>query len=238
MRKIVAIHQPNFFPWLGYFDKISRADIFLVMDNVQFPRTSRGTWCNRVKLIVGRRAAWVTMPIVRTHSELRIIRDMQIDNSKDWREKLLRSIKINYCRASFFKEIFPFIEKLVNNPTNNLVEYNLTAIRSLVSALQLSPDKLILGSSLGVKGNATDLLIAMIKAIGGSAYLCGGGAAGYQEDNKFSEAGIELVYQNFKHPTYEQYGVRKFIPGLSIMDSLFNIGLEGTKKLLDVSPKV
>ena len=77
VRKVVAIHQPNFFPWLGFFDKIARSDVFILMDNVQFPK-NRGTWSNRVQLATDRQAAWVTIPVGRSFRERRIIMDMQI----------------------------------------------------------------------------------------------------------------------------------------------------------------
>lgn len=230
--KVVAIHQPNFFPWLGYFNKIARADLFLVMDNVQFPRTGKGTWVNRVKLIVNKQAAWVTMPVVRAHSGVRCISEMRISDATPWRAKLLKTIQMSYSRAPFFEVVFPFLAKLTNNTTDYLAEYNLSAIRSLAEALGLQTSKLILGSTLNVAGSATDLLISMVKAVEGTAYLCGGGAAGYQEDEKFAEAGIELIYQNFQHPVYSQSNTQEFIPGLSIIDALMNCGFEEVLSLM------
>src|SRR3989304_9812833 len=100
MEVIVAIHQPNFFPWLGYFNKIVRADLFLVMDNAQFPKKG-GTWCNRVKLLIGGKADWMTMPVVRSYPGVRLIKDMKIDNAMPWRAKLLKTIQNNYSRAPF-----------------------------------------------------------------------------------------------------------------------------------------
>jgi hypothetical protein len=229
--KVVAIHQPNFFPWLGYFNKIARADLFLVMDNAQFPKKG-GTWSNRVQLVVNGRAAWATMPIVRSYHGRRRINEMRINNATPWRDKLLKTIQASYSRAPFFSEVFPFLAELVNNPTDTLTEYNLSAIISLAIALQLDPAKIILGSTLNVEGDATDLLIAMTRAVGGTAYLCGGGAAGYQEDERFAAAGIRLIYQDFQHPIYPQINTHEFIPGLSIIDVLMNCGLEKTRAML------
>lgn len=232
-RRIVAIHQPNFFPWLGYFNKIARADIFLIMDNVQFPRTGKGTWVNRVKLIINKHPRWATMPVVRASHGIRCIREMQIDNTRPWRVKLLKSIQMSYSRAPFFEDIFPILTKLVNNPTDCLTEYNVSVIHSLTKALQFESCKFTLGSSLDVEGNATELLISMVKAVDGTAYICGGGAAGYQEDEKFAEAGVELIYQNFQHPLYSQSNTQEFIPGLSIIDALMNCGFEETQRLIE-----
>jgi hypothetical protein len=229
-RKVVAIHQPNFFPWLGYFDKIARSDVFILMDNVQFPKKG-GTWSNRVQLAVNGKASWVTMPIVRSFHGNRNINEIQIDNATSWRENLLKTVQNNYGRAPFFKQVFPLFTDLVNNPTDRLAEYNKAAINVLAKAVGLDISKLVIGSTLKVEGAATDLLINMTRALGGTAYLAGGGAGGYQEDKKFVTAGIELIYQNFVHPTYPQCNTAEFISGLSIIDALMNVGFDGVKAM-------
>jgi hypothetical protein len=226
----VAIHQPNFLPWLGFFDKIHRSDVFVVMDNAQFSKTG-GTWTNRVQLIVNKRPAWITAPIVRAYHGLRTVREMEINDSQPWRAKLLRTIEMSYGRAPHFSEIAPVVRGLIEQPTTDLAEYNLTAIRTLCARLQLTTP-IVIGSSLAVEGRATDQLISMVTAIGGTAYLAGGGASGYQDDEHFSEQGVELVYQDFLHPVYPQFNSDSFIPGLSIVDALMNCGFEGVRGLL------
>lgn len=230
-RRIVAIHQPNFFPWLGYFNKLARADVFLVMDNVQLSKKG-GTWSNRVRLLLNGQAAWATMPIVRSYSGRRDIKDIKIDQSKSWQATLLKTIEANYRRAPFFEVVFPLISQLVINPTDCLTTYNLSAITTLSTTLNLDASKLVMGSTLSVQDGGTNLLISMVKAVDGTAYLCGGGAGGYQEDDKFGRQGIELIYQDFKHPEYPQLNTSEFIPGLSIIDVLMNCGFEKTRELI------
>ena len=230
-RKVVAIHQPNFFPWMGYFDKIIRADIFILLDNVQFPKTG-GTWSNRVRIVVNGQAAWVTMPIVRAYHGVRKINEMKINNVTSWRANLLKTIQMNYARTPFFNTAFPLITELVDNATNSLADYNINIIKALADALHLDVHKFILGSNLNVDGDGTDLLIMLTKAVGGAGYLCGGGAGGYQVDENFAKAGIELIYQDFKHPVYSQINTKEFISGLSILDALMNCGFEGTQHLI------
>lgn len=230
--KAVAIHQPNFFPWLGFFDKIARADVFVFMDNVQFPRTSRGTWLNRVKMVVGGRDAWITAPVDRSGPEKRPIHEMRVKDDLPWREKLVRTLDANYRRAPFADEVLPVVSEVLANPTDSLAEFNIFAIRVLLERMRMRTDHLVLGSSLDVEGSATDLLISMTRAVGGTVYLCGGGADGYQEDDRFSEAGLGLQYQSFDHPVYSQATTESFVPGLSILDVLMNSGFEGTRSLL------
>jgi WbqC-like protein family len=227
---LVAIHQPNFLPWLGFFDKVRRSDVFIVMDNAQFPKTG-GTWTNRVQLIVNKEPAWVTVPIVRAYHGVRTVRDMRINDSRTWRAKLVRTIEMNYGRAPHFEEVAPLVREMIDQPTADLAQYNLTAIRTLCSRLDLETP-VALGSSLDTDGRSTDLVVSMVRAVGGTAYLAGGGASGYQEDQRFAEAGIELVYQGFQHPTYPQFNTGAFTPGLSIVDALMNCGFSGVRGLL------
>jgi hypothetical protein len=232
--KVVAIHQPNFFPWLGYFNKIARADVFIVLDNVQFPKKG-GTWMNRVRIVVNGRPAWLTMPIVRAYHGVRSVREIQINNELPWRLRALNAIRGSYGGAPHFRTVFGVLPAVLANPTDSLTEFNLAAIRTLAEALGLNLAKLVLGSSLGVQGASTDLLVTMTKAVGGTAYLCGGGADGYQDDAKFPQAGLALLYQQFQSPEYPQSTTEAFTPGLSIIDALMNCGFARTRALVESS---
>jgi WbqC-like protein family len=227
---IVAIHQPNFFPWLGYFDKIARSDVFCLMDNAQLPKTG-GTWVNRVKVSVAGQGAWITAAVERGYSGVRAIHEVTTSNAIPWRDKILRSLQASYGRAACFKEVFPLVEELMSNPDDQLARYNEHAVRRLSEAMGLRRARLVRGSDLAVTGHATDLLVSMTRAMGGDAYLCGGGAGGYQEDGKFAAAGVALLHQDFRHPVYDQNG-GEFLPGLSIIDALMHCGLEGTRRLI------
>lgn len=232
--RVVAIHQPNFFPWLGYFNKLAQADVFIVLDNAQFPKTG-GTWMNRVRIVVNGRPAWLTMPVVRAYHGVRSVREMQINNGLPWRSRVLNVIRDSYQDAPHFRTVFGVLTDVLGNPTDSLAEFNLAAIRTLADALGLNPAKLVLGSSLEVQGASTDLLVTMTKAVGGTAYLCGGGAAGYQDDAKFPQAGLALLYQQFQPPEYPQRTTEAFLPGLSIIDALMNCGFARTRVLVESS---
>jgi WbqC-like protein family len=226
---LVAIHQPNFFPWLGYFDKIARADVFVLLDDVQFPKKG-GTWVNRVQLLVNEQPSWVTVPVVRSYHGVREIREMRIDEQTPWRRKLLGTLQASYGRAPHADEIMPVLSDLIENPTDDLAEYNRASIAALKDSLGLEAE-LVPSSSLGVESQATMRLIELVKAVGGTAYLSGGGAGGYQEDERFPEAGIQLVKQDFEPPAYPQLSGEP-VPGLSVIDALLSCGFEETRKLL------
>jgi hypothetical protein len=229
--KIIAIHQPYFLPWLGFFSKIIRSDIFVILDNVQYPKKG-GYWANRVKIIINGEAEWLTMPIIRSYSGYKNINEMKIDNSKPWRENILKTIERNYKHADFFDSCFDIIEKLIIYETDDLVSYNVNIINTLCQSLGIETSKIIFASGLTSSGKATDLLISITKELCGSAYLCGGGASKYQEDEKFKENNINLIYLNYQHPVYKQFNTKEFLKGLSVIDPIMNIGIAETAKLL------
>lgn len=229
-KPVVAIHQPNFFPWLGYFEKIARADVFIVLDNVQFSKTG-GTWSNRVRILLDGRPVWATMPVERSFHGVRRVREMRIAGGS-WRVRFLGAIRAAYRRSPHFDEVFPLVEDLLVIPAEMVAEFNLKVVRALTSHLGLDAGKLIVASTLDIEGAGTDLLVKAVRAVGGRTYLCGGGAQGYQEDERFAGAGIMLVQQMFRHPVYPQPGVSEFVPGLSIIDALMNCGFAGTRDLI------
>jgi WbqC-like protein family len=228
--RVVAIHQPNFLPWLGYFDKLARCDLFVLLDSVQFPKKS-GTWMNRVKLLVSGEPAWITVPIVRAYHGLRRIDEMEIDDSRPWRRKLLATIEQNYSRAAHFDQTMPLVTDVVMHESSMLAEYNEAGLRRLGTSVGLDVSKFMRASSLELTGGATDLLIDITRKVGAHTYLAGGGASGYQKDDKFAAAGIRLRYQAFDHPTYPQLA-DKPQHGLSIVDTLMHCGADGTARLL------
>jgi hypothetical protein len=231
--KVVAIHQPNYFPWLGYFDKIARSDVFVFLDHVQFPKTG-GVWCNRVKMRCGGEARWVTAPIRRAFHGVAPINEIAWADEQPWRSKLLKTLAANYSRAPFFKETMAWLEPLVLLPESNLARYNMAVIKAIAGQVGLRHEHCVTSSSLGCEGQASDLLIKLTRKVGGTCYMCGGGASGYQEDQAFARAGVSLAYQGFQHPVYPQAGAADFVPGLSIVDALMNVGRDGVGALLAV----
>ncbi len=234
---LVAIHQPNFFPWLGYFDKIARSDVFVFLDHVQYQKTG-GIWSNRVKLLVGGDARWVTAPIERAFHGVRRVCEVKFQSGNPWRAKLLKSLSASYARAPAYKETLDFFAPLILNPENNLARYNCAAVMAIVDRLGMPSGNFRWSSVLDAQGQANELLISITRAVGGSKYLYGGGAAGYQEEIPFSSAGVELVSQHFEHPVYPQRAGRDFVAGLSIIDAFMHCGLSGVRSILQCGTKV
>ena len=214
--KLVAIHQPNFFPWLGYFDKINRADYFILLDDVSYPKSSKsmGSWCNRVKVNIQGQPAWVSCAVKR-ESGIQIIRNVAIDDGTPWRSKLLRTLYMNYCKSPHYQDAFDFLESLIQFDTDNLCTFNAHAIQSICTLFGIKT-KFLMQSELQTSSASTALLVDLVKKVNGNGYLCGGGAGGYQEDQ----------YQEFKPQPYKQFlESGDFLPGLSIIDYLLCCGL-------------
>jgi len=223
MSGLVAIHQPNFFPWLGYFDKIRRADIFVFLDAVDYPRSgsgSMGSWTNRVKLAIQGQARWVTCPLRRMPLGSSIL-VAEINDNQPWRVKFLKTLDANYRKAPCYDEVLIELEPLIKSPQTNLASFNIAAIKTIAARLGISTP-MVRQSELPHHGQATELLISLVKAAGGDAYLAGGGAGGYQQDDLFTAHGVRLEYQGFEPEVYGP--AKRFIPGLSVIDYLMYDG--------------
>jgi hypothetical protein len=237
---IAAIHQPNFFPWPGYFRKIARADTFIFLDCVQF---SRGTWTNRVKLLVGGEPRWVTCPFGHKSGGFQIISDIIIDDSQPWRARLCRTLEVNYRKAPYFDTIFPQVATCIRRPETHLSAYNIRNIIEIARLLGLDTD-FALASALmqsqafrdsepsGSTLSGSSLLVRLCLRVGADHYLAGDGAEGYEQPEIYDRQKITLLRNGFVGAPYPQTGTAEFRPGLSILDALFNLGPEAAGRLV------
>jgi len=219
MTKICAIHQPNFFPWLGYFDKMRKADVFVYLDAVAYPRSGSsgaGSWTNRVKVDIQGEARWVGCALQKFSSG-ELIKDVQISDTQPWRKKILRTLEMNYKRAPNFAEAMGVLEPLIMSSEMNLVNFNVNAISQIAKYLGIDV-KAVRQSELGCDGSSTQLLVNITKAVDCDAYMCGAGASGYQEDELFDVCDVKLVYQNYAPLVYGD--AESYLPGLSVIDYL------------------
>lgn len=233
---LVTIHQPDLMPWLGFFKKIHKANIWVILDHtVNNPRDS-AFWGRRVKILISGEAKWLSLPLKKPTDKGVVgipISEMKYNmaEAKLFR-KALASVENSYRKAPFFSEVFPLVKEHLNSNEPSMSERNTTFITSVLNKLKIDT-KILYSSGLNCVESSTDLLVEIIQATGGTSYLCGDGASGYQDDNLFMVNDIKLEYNNFQHPEYMQYGSTDFVPGLSIIDALMNIGFEGVRKLLD-----
>ena len=227
-RTVAAIHQPNYLPWLGYFHKIAQADVFVFLETVQF---SKGSYTNRVQILRDGKPAWLTQPIKQALGQ-------SIETvgfaEPDWPRRHLDTLHGAYRGAAFFREIFPNLEALlIDAPQDSLAAANRHVIEGLAARLGLTP-RFVRDGRLGVgRTDGGDRLVALVDAVApGAVYLSGKGGASYQDETKFAKAGLTLHYSAFAPRPYPQMGGGAFVPGLSIVDALFSLGIEGTRALI------
>jgi hypothetical protein len=220
---LVAVHQPNFFPWLGFFDKIRRADVFVFLDGVDYPRSGSkgmGSWTNRVRIAINGEAHWLTCPVRRMPLGTPIAA-IQINDDQPWRAKLLRTLEVTYRRSPGFQRAMDLLAPLVTSQEAALAPFNMTAVTAIAAHLGLSC-RFVRQTDQPHVGSATQLLASLVTSVGGSAYLAGGGAQGYQEDDVFTGQGLGVVYQRYSPLLYGRE--ERFIPGLSVIDYLMEDG--------------
>ncbi len=223
----VAIHQPNYMPWLGYFWKIVRADIFIFLDDVQY---SKNSLINRVRIRGGAEARWLTVPVsVHLGDAIAAVRPSR----SDWATRHRDTVRQLYRRAAAFHETWPDIERLYQKvPDADLAAINRFLIERIAALLGLGcqfrpSSSLDVGCAVG-----DERLIRLARAIDPKAtYLSGRGGASYQDPGKFRDAGLRLVYTDFVHPEYPQ-GTGAFVSGLSIIDALLHCGREAVSAWL------
>lgn len=221
--KICAIHQPNFFPWLGYFNKIERADVFVFLDQVDYPKSgnSMGSWCNRVKFNVGGKATWASCPVLR-QSGIQLVNTVKIDEKRPWRDDIRNMLKINYKEARNFQSTAALMDRLLDFESDSLADFNINAIQSIANYLGFETQFVRQSALPKMKETSTERLVALTQAVGADAYLCGAGSSGYQDDAAFPKASLQLIYQDFEAVPYGKPD--RFIPGLSAIDWLMHEG--------------
>jgi hypothetical protein len=220
---IVTIHQPEHLPWLGFFDKIAAADIYVCLDTVQF---RKNYFQNRNRILTRSGPVWVTVPIkVKGHLSGRIA-DLEIAEDGRWAKKYWRTVTQSYGRHPFFDEYGPAFGQIISRSWPGLRDLNLALIALFLEALGLERT-MILASDLGVTGQSTALLLDICRKLGADVYLSGPMGENYLDESEFEAAGIAVRYHRFDHPVYPQLGRDEFVDKLSAFDLLMNHGPEG-----------
>lgn len=222
---IVAAHQPSYLPWLGYLDKAAKADLFVVMDDLQF-EAGNFQHRNRIKLNSG--VAWLTVPLERGPQRERIL-DKRIANGgsprEHWQRRTWLTLTTHYGRSPHFARYRDELEELYTRPWTRLVDLDARVFDFARRAFAITRPVLH-ASSLDLVGAKTERIIDLCRKVGARAYLSGrGGSTDYLDVDALRRAGISVVWQQFAHPVYPQrYPAQGFVPNLAFLDLLFNCG--------------
>jgi WbqC-like protein family len=224
---IVAIHQPQFLPWLGYFHKILVADAFCLLDDVQFKKNE---WQNRNRIKTVQGWQWLTVPVKYRFPE-KII-EVRINDTVNWKKKHLASLRTNYRKAPYFGEYIGIIEEAYKIGFTHITDLSCHIIDELRKILNLQNKPVIRSSDLtGLSDDPTQRLIDICRYFNGNTYLSGADGPKYMDREKFKANGIQVVVQEFEHPVYPQC-FSGFESHMSIMDLLFNCGPKSASIIL------
>lgn len=215
-----AIHQPQFLPWLGYLSKIHMADIFVILDNVQFKKNE---FQNRNRIPTRDGTQWLTVPVSFRFGDT--IRNVSIADHGRWRQKMKRTLTQHYGTTVHFSDYYPALEEILNQEWSHLAELNAETVHWLMSCFDITTPT-VWASDLSITStDRSERLVEICKSVGSDTYLSGSVARCYLDLGLFHKADMEVEFQDFCHPEYPQMTTDgDFVSHMSAVDALFCVG--------------
>ncbi len=217
----ITIHQPNYLPYLGFFDKMRQADIFVIYDDAQF---NKEDFQHRNKFRIFHGWKWLTVPVEK---KLIPIKEIKIRNGltnkgPTWSDAQFKEIRDSYLDTPHYKRYENKLEEIYMKKYDKLIDLNLEIISFLMDAFNIKT-KLVFSSELGFTSRSTQRLVEIVESLSGDTYLSGSFGKNYLDASQFNDKNIKLEFHDFKHPVYKQ-NYEGFIPNMSSIDILFNTG--------------
>jgi hypothetical protein len=226
----IAIMQPTYMPWIGYFNLILNSDIFVFLDDVQFEKQS---WQQKNRIILYKKEFTLTIPVLTKHRSEQAIFEVETDEKTNWRKKQLKTIYSAYEKHPHGTTIIGILERVINSATTNLCEINVSLIIQILDLLKVKKE-IIFSSQMNIRGKRSDKIYSICKNLGASIYLSPIGSKGYIEDEGiFAKNRLPVVYQNYIPVEYPQKGIANFIPYMSIVDLLANVGSQDAQAYIE-----
>jgi len=223
---IICIRQPGYLPNIGFFKKVQSSDVFVYLDDAQYAIRS---WDNRNKIRNGNKTAWLTIPVV--HPYHKKLNQVEISYTKDWVNNHINLIEANYSKAPYFNNYWEEIKSIIEKKWIKLIELNIALIEHCILLLEISTERRK-SSELKVNQMGTKRLLEICEKLGATTYRSGIMGKEYLDEKIFKEKDINVIYENFQHPTYHQQG-KEFLFNMSIIDLLFNEGDNAKKIILE-----
>jgi hypothetical protein len=228
----IAIHQPEYFPWLGFLDKARRVDVLVLLDSVQFDRSSLQ---HRTRIMGSGGTVWLTIPFVHKFPQ-RIDELAFVDDR--WASKHMKSVQSCYGRAAGWKAVAPRLESFFTGSYPRVVGAAIASVDLLLDAFRARPPRVVRSSALEVTGAKGDLVLEICRDLGATSYLAGRTGATYLDAPTFQAAGVAIEVQQFAIPNYPRQ--RPLTPeeagGLSALDALAHLGDQAADLLLGGQP--
>jgi WbqC-like protein len=217
--RTLAVLQPGFLPWLGFFDQIRRADVFVYYDDVQYDKHG---WRNRNRIKTPAGPHWLTVPVRHAGLGKPRILDVEIDANTPWARKHVGSIRQYYKNAPFLDRYLPDLEELLQRRWARLLDLDIAVAAKLSEWLGIEA-RPYRASEIGIEGERSNRLLGLCQRFGATRYLSGNAAQAYLDVELFTRNGIDVQWQDYRHPVYQQlHG--EFVPFLSAIDLLLNCG--------------
>ena len=226
----VCIHQPTYFPWLGFFHKLLASDIYVVFDDCELGSPS---WVPRVNVAVQGRAFLLTVPVHRRFSESLPLRLVKIDNSRSWVRKHLATLRQSYSRAPYADVALKLVDRVFAQSPEYLVELNLECIQEVCRLVGIETPMKRSSELAPSDLKGTERLVELTRAAGGTHYISGTGSSSYLVPQLFTNAGVAVSVQRFVMRSYKQLNCPEFVPGLSVVDALANVGPDRVRSLIE-----
>ncbi len=219
----VAVMQPYFLPYLGYFQLVNKVDIFVFLDDVNFIK--RG-WINRNRILVNGNSNLITIPLVGA-SQNKLINEIEVLDDPIWKKKLLTKIEHAYSKSSNFNIVFPLVQDLILSNYKLISDYAMASVERVSEYIGVKTDFVISSEKFSdIAGGGESRIIDICKELGADTYFNMAGGKELYDSKRFMEKGINLVFVEPKLEPYDQVNFDGFEPGLSIMDLLFNVNKE------------
>jgi len=233
---ILAVMQPYFFPYTGYWQLMRAVDTFVILDDVNY--IVRG-WVNRNRILINGEPRYITVPL-QNASQNRTIDEIVLDPSPAWRDRMVRSIEMAYRKAPHFTTVFPILEALLRHPAERLVDYLSHQLRTLSVRLALET-RFEFASTVLPRGElkGQDRILALCRELGATTYRNLPGGRALYDAASFRGIDTRLEFISMRPEPYAQLRVPEFVPSLSVIDALMALGLPGVRDRLaryDVIP--
>jgi hypothetical protein len=222
MTKIV-ISQPMLFPWVGLFEQVRLADLYVHYDDVQF---SKGSFVNRVQIKTVAGSKWLTVPLdgIKLGQE---IREVRLNDRQNWRESHINLLKQVYTKAPHKQDMLDLVSFVYSQPATTICDLSINSIIAVCKYFKIAkPDEFLYSSKLGLIGKSSERVLDLVKHLNGNTYITGHGAKNYLDHFLFEDSNINVEYMNYQKNTYPQlYG--EFTPYVSTLDLIANVGTVG-----------
>ncbi|HEY3249786.1 MAG TPA: WbqC family protein [Ignavibacteria bacterium] len=226
---ICTVHQPNYLPYLGFFEKAYRSDVFILYDTTQFKKND---WQNRNKICTPKGWEWITVPVVHEFG-LKIM-ETKINNPQNALTKNWRTIQTIYGRAPYFRMYSSILEEIYSTKYEKINELNCSLITTIAVFLGLKT-KFVRSSELpAIESKSTQALIDLCKLVNADTYISGSEGINYIDMDLWNSSGLKLLFQKYEHPVYKQFNNPVFQSHMNVLDLLFNSGNESLGIMLKI----